>query len=114
MTTVSLHLNNTLTGEYDPKKPLPKPLHCDPETGMITRKQPFSTVDQVIGFTDKPIPGHITVLWGEFDQTDPEQVLGMLPVVIDDGQISTMLSPIDKVVLNLPGVTVTCQEAKHA
>lgn len=99
MSTVSIHLANTVGGEYDVKWPLPKPLHCDRFSGEITRPVPGNDFDHVIGFTADLASFVIDFTWSEWvtEPLDPKLVVGMFPVVIEDGKFATLPLPIRQV-----------------
>lgn len=57
MSIASLHLANTLSGEYNVHVhlPLPRPLHFDSDTGDLVRKAPeYEGLETVVGFSFAP------------------------------------------------------------
>lgn len=108
MTTVSLHLANTYSGEYDVRWPLPKPLHCDSRTGRITRPADGRTFTQVVGFVEDPDEETLDLTWDEWatdsrahrDRFDPDLVEGLFPVVVDGGRFATLTLPVRGVSLD--------------
>lgn len=99
MSTISIHLANTATGEYDVRLPLPKPLHCDPATGRITRRQAEYDIDQVIGFTSDPDEFEVDITWQEWVASDPvcsAVIEGMFPVVTHAGGMATLTLPVTR------------------
>lgn len=103
MSTISLHLANTYSGEYDVRLPLPKPLHCDATTGRITRPADGRTFTQVIGFVEDPddepedlLTWHEVVNGGPDDHgVEPENLLGTFPVVCEaNGEFATLTLPV--------------------
>lgn len=102
MTTVSIHLANTPSGEYDVRLPLPKPLHCTVDKGLIVRGG--GDIMQVIGFASEMDDEIVDVTWSEWagqDRAcDPDDVYGTFPVVIcDDQNIATLTVPVTRVVI---------------
>lgn len=98
MATISIHLANTASGEYDVRLPLPKPLRCDARTGRITRSD--TTVDQIIGFAGDPDEFEVDLLWEEWagsDPLDPDDIVGLFPVVSEGGQFATLTVPVSGV-----------------
>lgn len=99
--TISIQIANTITGEYDVKLPLPKPLHCD-SGGNVIRPHAVNA-DQVIGFANRPDSGRLDLLWKTWvdaPSLDAGAVLGMFPVIISDGHIASLNRPVSGVLLN--------------
>lgn len=94
MSTISIHLANTATGEHDPRLPLPKPYHCEATTGRITRGADAEQV--IIGFSSDPgFEVDLTWLkWAGSDPLDPDDVTGLFPVVSEKGQFATLTVPV--------------------
>lgn len=73
-------------GSYDPKLPLPYPFHVDVATGEIGRQEfwkgdPFS----VVGFQKDAKVQTVNLFW-DAAAADPDQIVGMFPVLIDTSQ----------------------------
>jgi hypothetical protein len=94
--TISIHLANTVSGDYDVRLPLPKPLHCDAVTGRIVRGE--NDIRQVVGFTSDPDEFDVDLTWQEWAESDPltpDDIWGLFPVVIDTpGDIATLTVPV--------------------
>lgn len=73
---------------------LPYPFHVDEHAHVLRQDFWRGRVARVIGFTDRPEPGNITVTWSEA-WADPAQVVGKYLVTADDvDQWSTHVSAI--------------------
>lgn len=99
MTTISIHIANTRSGDYDVRLPLPKPLHCDPNTGRITRPIPGRDIKQIVGFAVDPDEFEVDITWREWagsDPMDPDDIVGLFPVVLDGG-MATLTVPVTQV-----------------
>lgn len=103
-TTISIHLANTASGDYDVRLPLPKPLHCD-EIGFITRKGPeYADLVQVVGFAINPDDYEVDKSWGEWADRDPMtpyDVIGCFPVVVTaDDEMAALTVPVTEIRVN--------------
>lgn len=97
MSIISIHLANTASGDYDVRLPLPKPLHCAPTNGRITRPVPGRDIDQVVGFTGDPDEFEVDLTWQEWassDPLDPDDIHGLFPVVSAGGAFATLNVPV--------------------
>ena len=103
-TAISINLANTAAGAYDVRLPVPKPLQCDPHTGRITRPVPGNDIDQIIGFAVDPDEFEVDLGWSEwagFDPMDPDDIIGLFPVVTErDGGMATLTLPVRQVSVN--------------
>lgn len=95
---VSIHLANTVSGAYDVRRQLPKPMHCDADDGTITRGSPSLEVVQVVGFALDPEDFDVAVDWDDFYPMKPDEVIGTFPVVATrDGGMATLILPVSHV-----------------
>lgn len=98
MTVISIHLANTIDGEYDVRLALPKPLHCDPPTGSLVHSYHSSGIVQVVGFTSDPDEFEVDIEWSEWagsDPMDPSDIVGLFPVVASaDDNMATLTLPV--------------------
>lgn len=99
---LAIQVANTVTGEYDVRLPLPKPLWLDPASGRVVRRVPeFGHVAQVIGFVEDPARFEVDLTWASWilgPVDGDETVVGMFAVVLlHDGDMATLTTPITRV-----------------
>lgn len=103
MSTITLQPGNTADGTYDVHQPLPYPYHVDAETGLVGRQEfwkgaPF----RVLGFQREATRQQVDLWWIDVP-ADPDQVVGMYPVLLDtssgEGEIYNLTVPITRVTI---------------
>lgn len=98
MSTISIQPANTVTGEYDVRKPLPYPFHIDAATGDVGR-QDFWKGDpaRLLGFQKSADVQHVD-LWLNDWAKSPAAAVGMFPVFVSkDGGMYNYTTPISDV-----------------
>lgn len=107
---VSLHIANTVTGEYDVRQPLPYPFHLDAD-GNVTRQDFWRGEPlKLLGFQSDPDVHEVDLLVEDWLPTaaagyaaasgacSPVDAVGMWPVFRDaDGTIWSHRFPVDQV-----------------
>lgn len=105
---VSLHIANTVTGEYDVRKPLPYPFHLDAEGNVLSQDFWRGEPIKLLGFQESPDVHEVNLLVEDWLPTatspttsqvvGPVAAVGMWPVFLDaDGTIWAHRFPVDNV-----------------